>query len=49
MISSYDVFVDEILSSALAYMPQDYSEAMDMRPAVMYTPCDTSSREKLAI
>ena len=33
-------------SSALAYTSQPYSEAMDMRPTVTYTPCATSSREK---
>ena len=33
-----------MFSSALAYMSQSYSEATAMRPAVMYTPCATSSR-----
>ena len=45
-ISSYDVVFDESLSSALAYTPEPYSEAMAMRLAVIYTPCATSSREK---
>ena len=27
-------------------MSQPYSEAMEMRPAVTYTPCDMSSREQ---
>ena len=27
-------------------MSQPYSEAMAIRPAVTYTPCDTSSREQ---
>ena len=46
MISSYDVVFDESFSIALAYTSQHYSEAMMMCPAVMYTPCATSSREK---
>ena len=46
IISSYDVVFDEKKSSALAYMPQHYSEAMEMRPAVTYTPYATSSREQ---
>ena len=33
-------------SSTLAYMSQKYAEAMDMCPAVSYTPYATSSREK---
>ena len=37
---------DEIFPSALAYTSQPYSEAISMRPAVTYTPCATSSREK---
>ena len=49
IISSYDVVFDESFSSALAYTSQPYSEAMVMRPAVMYTPYGTSLREKLAI
>ena len=46
IISSYDVVFDESFSSTLAYISQPYSESMTMRPAVTYTPCDTSSREK---
>ena len=38
IMSSYDVVFDESFSSALAYMPQPYSEAMVMRPVVTYTP-----------
>ena len=49
IISSYDVVFDESFSNALAYTPQPYSEAMAMCPAVTYTPCATSSREKIAI
>ena len=45
IISSYDVIFDERFSSALAYTSQPYSEAMDMRMYVVYTPCATSSRE----
>ena len=46
IVSSYDVFFDESFSSALAYTSQPYSEAMATSPAVTYTPCATSSREK---
>ena len=46
IISSYDVVFDEKISSALAYTSQLYSEVMDMRMSVTYTPCDTYSREK---
>ena len=46
IISSYDVVIDESLSSALAYMSQPYSDEMAMRPSVTYTPCDTSLREQ---
>ena len=46
IISSYDVVFDEIFSSALVYTSQPYSEAMVMRQAVTYTPCDASSREQ---
>ena len=46
IISPYDVVFNESLSSALAYTPKYYSEAMAMRQAVTYTPCATSSREK---
>ena len=49
IISSYDVVFDEIFSSELAYTSQPHAEAMDMLPAVLYTPYDTSSRKKLAI
>ena len=38
--SFYDVIFDESFSSSLAYTPQPYAEAMDMLPAVSYTPCD---------
>ena len=44
IISSYDVFFDEILSSALAYTSQPYSEAMAMFLTVSYTPFAASSR-----
>ena len=46
IISSYNVVFDESFSSALAYISQIYSEEMEMRPAVTYTPCDMSSREQ---
>ena len=37
---------DESFSSVLEYTSQPYSEAMVMLPAVTYTPCATSLREK---
>ena len=46
IISSYDVFYDELFSSTLAYTSQTYAEDMSMRPYVSYIPCATSSREK---
>ena len=46
VISSYDVVFDEKKSSALSYTSRPYSEAMEMRSAVTYTPYVTSSREK---
>ena len=46
VISSYDVVFDKSFSSALSYMSRPYSEAMDMRPAVTYTPYATSSKEQ---
>ena len=46
IISSYDIVFDEKNSSALSYKSHSYSEAMVMRPAVRYTPYDTSSREQ---
>ena len=35
-----------MFSSALSYTSQPYSELMAMRPAVTYTPYDTSSKEQ---
>ena len=46
IISSCDIVCDDSFSSELAYTSQQYSEAMDMQPAVSYIPYDTSSREK---
>ena len=46
VISSYDVVFEKSFSSALSYTSQPYSEAMVMRPAVTYTPYDTSSKEQ---
>ena len=46
IIYSYDVVFDKIFSSALAYTPQYYPEATEIRPAVTYTPCATSQRRK---
>ena len=42
----YDVVFDESFSSALSYTSRPYSEAMEMCPAVTYTPYATSSREQ---
>ena len=46
IISSYDVFFDEIISSTLEYKSQNYEEAMYMRMDVSYIPCATSSKEQ---
>ena len=46
IISSYNDVFDESFIIALAYTSQPYSESMDMRPAVMYTPYGTYSREQ---
>ena len=46
IISSYDVVLDESFSGVLEFTSQPYSEAMDMRPSVTYTPCATSYREQ---
>ena len=46
VISSYDVVFDESVSSALSYTSRTYSEAMAMRPEVMYTPYATYSKEQ---
>ena len=46
VISSYDVVFDKSFSSALSYTSRPYSEAMAMRPAVMYNPYAISSREQ---
>ena len=45
-ISSYNVVFDEIFSSELAYTSRPYSEAMAMRPSVIYKYYDISSKEK---
>ena len=37
---------DESFSSALSYTSRPYSEAMEMRTSVTYTPYATSSKEK---
>ena len=46
VVSSYDVVFDESFSSAFSYFSRPYSEAMAMRPAVMYTPFATSLKER---
>ena len=40
------MFFWQKFSSKLAYMSQPYAEAMDVRLAVSYIPCATSSREQ---
>ena len=46
IIFSYYVVFDESLSSVLAYRSQPYSEAISMRPSVIYIPYAISSKEK---
>ena len=46
IISSYDAVFDESFSIALAYTSRPYSEVMDMRSSVTYTPCATYLRGK---
>ena len=46
VLSSYDVVFDESFSSALSHTSRPYSEAMAMRPAVMFTAYATSPKEK---
>ena len=46
ILSSYDVVFDKSFSSALAYTPRPYPEAMVMRTEVTYTPYATSSKEQ---
>ena len=46
IISSYDAVFGESFSSLLAYTSQPYAEAIYMRPAVSYIPCDKYSREQ---
>ena len=46
VISSYNVVFDENYSSALSYTSQPYSEAIETRPEVTYTPYATSTKEQ---
>ena len=46
IISLYDVVFDEKYSSMLSYTSWPYLEAMEMRPAVTYTPYATSLKEQ---
>ena len=46
VILSYDVMFDKSFSSALSYTSQPYAEAMEILPAVTYTPYATSSKEQ---
>ena len=45
-ISLYDVVFDENVYNVLSYTSHPYSEAMAMRPAVIYTHFSASSREQ---
>ena len=45
IIYSYDVVIDENISSELSYTSQPYPEAMSMHPSVTYTYCAASLRE----
>ena len=45
-MSSHEVVFDKKNYSALAYMSRLYLEALNMRPAVLYTPYATSSHEQ---
>ena len=44
VISSYNVVFDKSFYSSLSYTSRPYSEAMAMRPAVMYNLYATSSK-----
>ena len=44
IISSYNAVFDESLSIELAYTSRPNSEAMAIRPSIMYTPCATPLR-----
>ena len=46
IISSYDVVFYDIFSSGLAYASGPYSEAIFMRPGVLYVPHATYSKGK---
>ena len=46
VISLYDVVFDEMFSSVLAYTSRPYSEVMEMRLAVTYTPYAMYSKEQ---
>ena len=46
IISPYDALFYESFSSALAYTSRPYSEVIDMRQSMIYTPYATSSKEK---
>ena len=48
IVSSYDIVFDKILSSALAYTSQLYSEAMYIPPSVSYITYAISSKGQIA-
>ena len=47
IVSSNDAVLEERFSSASACTSHSYSEALDVRPAVLYTPHATSSHEQI--
>ena len=46
ILSSYDVIFDDECFSALAYTSQQHSEAMDIRPTVLYIPYVTYLKDQ---
>ena len=46
VISSYGVLFDKSFSSVFSYTSRPYSEAMEMRPSVMYAPYATSTKKQ---
>ena len=46
VILSYDFRFDKSFVSALSYSSRPYADAMEMHPAVTYTPYATSSKEQ---
>ena len=46
IVSSCDVVFDKTFYSVLSYMSRPYSEALTIRPSVLYIPYTTSSYEQ---